>query len=54
MAGDVMNVIVIILVGVIIADMIAPSHLQGTVCLFKNVSSIWATSVNAMLGKPTG
>jgi hypothetical protein len=47
----VVNLLVIIAVGVIIADMIMPSHVGGTTQLFKSTSNIWTTSVNGMLGK---
>lgn len=49
------NLIVIILAGVIIADLIAPGHIDGTKALFNGVSNLWATSVNGMLGNaPSG
>lgn len=46
-----MNLLVIIAVGVILADMI--NNWQGTQALFNGVSGMWMTSVNGMLGKPT-
>lgn len=51
MGGQVVNLLVIVAVGVILADMIA--HASGTNALFKGVSGMWTTSVNGMLGKPS-
>ena len=53
MAADVVNIFVIMVIGVIIADMLMPGHAAGTKALFNGISSIWQTSVNAMLGQPT-
>lgn len=49
MAGQAVNLIVLILVGVILADMIA--HADGTKALFKGMSDLWTIGVNGMLGK---
>jgi len=51
MVGHVINVLVIIAVGVIIADMVA--NASGTKALFDGMSGIWKTGVNGMLGKPS-
>lgn len=51
MVGHVINVLVIIAVGVIIADMVANAN--GTKSLFDGMGNIWKIGVNGMLGKPT-
>jgi hypothetical protein len=51
MVGHVINVLVIIAVGVIIADMVA--NAPGTKALFDGMGGIWKTGVNGMLGQPT-
>lgn len=43
------NLLVIVAIGVILADLIA--HADGTKALFNGLSSIWTTSVNGMLGQ---
>lgn len=45
------TVIVIILFGVMLADMVA--NPGGTNAFFNGVGGLWATSTNAMLGHPT-
>lgn len=49
MAGHVMNLLVLMAVGVIIADMV--SNAPGTNALFNGMSGIWKIGVNGMLGK---
>jgi len=51
MVGHVINILVIIAVGVIIADMVA--NAAGTTALFNGMGGIWKTGVNGMLGKTT-
>lgn len=49
MAGHVMNLLVIIAIGVIIADMVA--NMAGTNALWSGVAGMWKIGVNGMLGK---
>jgi hypothetical protein len=41
----------LIVIGVIIAGMIANS--TGTTAFFNGLGSLWGTSINGLLGKPT-
>lgn len=41
----------LIVIGVIIADMIANS--SGTKAFFNGLGGLWGTSINGLLGKPT-
>lgn len=47
--SGVVNLLVIVAIGVILADMI--KNFNGTKALFQGVSGMWTTSVNGMLGK---
>lgn len=49
--SGVMNLLVIIAGGVILADLVA--HVGGTNALFSGIGNIWQTSVNGMLGNVT-
>lgn len=49
MAGQVMNLFVLMAIGVILADMIA--NKDGTKALFDGTSTLWKIGVNGMLGK---
>lgn len=49
MGGQVMNLLVIIAVGVMLADMI--NNASGTTALFNGLSGMWKVGVNGMLGK---
>jgi hypothetical protein len=51
MAGQITNLFVLMAVGVILADMIQPAHVQGTKDLFNGVAKLWSIGVNGMLGK---
>jgi hypothetical protein len=51
MAGQVINLFVIMAVGVILADLIAKA--AGTAALFSGMASLWAIGVNGMLGQTT-
>ena len=51
MAGNVINLFVLIAGGVILADMIA--HADGTKALFDGTAKLWQIGVNGMLGKTT-
>ena len=53
MAGQVINIFVIIAAGVIIADLVMPGHVEGTNALFKGLSDLWGTGVKGMLGQPS-
>lgn len=49
MGGQVMNLLVIMAVGVILADMLAKQ--SGTTALFNGLANMWKIGVNGMLGK---
>lgn len=49
--GGFMNLVVLIVLGIILADMI--KNWQGTNALLGNTASIWQTGVNGMLGQST-
>lgn len=49
MGGKIVNLFVLIIAGVMLADMIG--NASGTKALFNGVGSIWSTGVNGMLGK---
>jgi hypothetical protein len=49
MAGQVMNLFVLMAIGVILADMIA--NAPGTNALFTGTANLWRIGVNGMLGK---
>jgi hypothetical protein len=46
---SIMNLAVIIVIGVIIADLV--TNVQGTKALLNGTIGIWQTGVNGMLGK---
>jgi hypothetical protein len=48
MGGQLMNLAVIIVFGVILADMVKNSN--GTNALFKGTATLWQTGINGMLG----
>ena len=49
MGAQVTNLIVIIVMGVILADLI--KNWQGTATLLNGISGLWTTSVKGMLGQ---
>lgn len=49
MQGQIFNLLVIVAAGVILADLVA--NAKGTGTLINGIQSLWATSVNGMLGK---
>lgn len=49
MAGQVINLFVIMAVGVMLADMI--NNKDGTNALFGGTANLWKIGVNGMLGK---
>lgn len=51
MAGQVVNLFVIMAVGVMLADMIG--HIGGTNALFSGMGNLWKVGVNGMLGQPS-
>lgn len=51
MGGQVINLLVIVAVGVIIAELVTKS--TGTANLFGGLANIWAIGVNGMLGNAT-
>lgn len=46
-----LNVVVLIVMGVMLADLVA--HKDGTAAVFSGVGSLWKTSINGLLGQPT-
>lgn len=49
MGQKIINVFVMIVIGVMLADLVSNS--AGTTALFNGLGSIWKTGVNGMLGK---
>jgi hypothetical protein len=45
------NLAVLIVMGVMLADLVIPSHVGGTNALFNGVGGLWKTSINGMLGQ---
>lgn len=41
----------LIIGGVMLADLVLPSHQAGTTALFNGVGNLWKTSVNGVLGQ---
>lgn len=46
----VLNLAALIVMGVMLADLVIPSHVQGTNALFNGIGGLWKTSVNGLLG----
>ena len=51
MGAKIVNLFVIIVAGVILANMIA--NPDGTKAFFNGIGTIWKDSVNGLLGKPS-
>lgn len=51
MMGNVIQLGVLIVIGVILADMIA--NASGTNAFFSGLGGLWGTSINGLLGKST-
>lgn len=49
MGAKIANVTVLIVVGIIIADLV--THQEGTKTLVDGTTKLWSTSVNGLLGK---
>lgn len=49
MTGQIFNVLVIIVGGVMLADLV--THPQGTSTIINGLQGWWGTSVNGLLGK---
>lgn len=49
----VLNLAALIVMGVMLADLVIPSHVQGTNALFNGIGGLWKTSVNGLLGSTT-
>lgn len=49
--GRFATIVIIILFGIMLADLVA--NVNGTNAFFNGVGGLWATSTNAMLGKPS-
>lgn len=50
MGNRVLNVAVIALVLIGIADLVIPSHVAGTNALVNGITGLWKTTVNGTLG----
>lgn len=46
-----LNLVVLIVMGVMLADLVIPSHVSGTNALFNGIGGLWKTSVNGLLGQ---
>jgi len=46
-----LNLAVLIVMGVMLADLVLPSHVGGTNALFNGIGGLWKTSVNGLLGQ---
>ena len=53
MAENVVSLIVLIAVGVMLADMLIPSHWNGTKAVWNGFGTMWQITTNALLGQPT-
>lgn len=49
MRGGILFIVFVIVVGVILANMIA--NADGTKTVFDGINGLWATSINGLLGK---
>jgi hypothetical protein len=49
MTGQLFNLLTLIVMGVILADMIV--HASGTTAFFNGIGGLWTTSINGLLGK---
>lgn len=49
----VLNLAALIVMGVMLADLVIPSHVQGTNALFNGIGGLWKTSINGLLGSTT-
>lgn len=47
----VLNLAVLIIMGVMLADLVLPSHVGGTNALFNGIGGLWKTSINGLLGQ---
>jgi len=47
----VLNLAVLIVMGVMLADLVIPDHVAGTKALFDGIGGLWKSSVNGLLGK---
>lgn len=47
----VLNLAALIVMGVMLADLVIPEHVQGTNALFNGLGGLWHTSVSGLLGK---
>lgn len=46
-----LNVLVLIVMGVMLADLVMPSHVEGTNAVFSGIGKLWQTSINGLLGQ---
>jgi hypothetical protein len=46
-----LNLAVLVVMGVMLADLVLPSHVSGTNALFNGVGGLWKTSINGLLGQ---
>lgn len=49
----ILNLAALIVMGVMLADLVIPSHVQGTNALFNGIGGLWKTSINGLLGSTT-
>jgi hypothetical protein len=46
----VLNLAVLIVMGIMLADLVIPAHVQGTNAIFNGLGGLWKTSVHGLLG----
>lgn len=46
----ILNLAVLIVMGVALADLVVPGHVEGTKALFNGMGGLWKTSINGLLG----
>jgi len=46
-----LNLLVLIVFGVMLANLVMPSHVAGTNALFNGMGNLWKLSINGMLGQ---
>jgi hypothetical protein len=43
----------LVIIGVILANMLAAKNVQGTKTFFNGLGKLWGESINGLLGKPS-
>lgn len=46
----ILNLAVLIVILVAVADLVIPAHVQGTNALFNGLGGLWKMSINGLLG----